>query len=44
MSTKQKVTKQQQTEKDAAESRRFLIILGVATVVVMLIMYLIFVR
>ncbi len=44
MSTKQKITKQQQSAKDEAESRRFLIILGVATVAVILVMYLVFAR
>lgn len=42
MSTKHKLTKEQQAAKDREENRKFLIILGIATIALMVLMYLLF--
>ena len=42
MATKQKMTKHQQEAQDAAESRRFLIIMAVSAVALMLLLYFVF--
>lgn len=42
MSTKHKLTKEQQTAKDREENRKFLVVLGLATIALMVLMYLLF--
>jgi hypothetical protein len=44
MATKQKLTKQKISAKDREDNRKFLIVLGIATLVLVALMYFIFVR
>ena len=44
MSTKQKVNKQSQARKDSEENRKFITIVAIATVLLMVLLYIVFVR
>jgi hypothetical protein len=44
MSTKQKVNKQQKVRKDRAENRKFITIVALATILLMVLLYRVFVQ